>query len=230
MPPTIMFVGAHHDDNELMAGTITRHRAAGWHVVSVVMTNGTWAEGGVADANIERRNEESRAAAALLDMEPVFLGFPEGIFAATAETTRAVVEVIRRCRPEVIVTHPPRDYHADHMATSRTVEDAVYRAGCPACDAPGPRHGGMRFYYCDAWATPFEPDTYVDVSEHSAVKREALACHKSQLVGGVPTTGDMIDIELTRSRNRGFESECEYAEAYRFVPRLGSVRKMPLLG
>jgi len=230
MPPTIMFVGAHHDDNELMAGTIARHRGAGWNIVSMVMTNGSWTHKGVSDDNIEIRNDESRAAAELLGMESVFLGLHEGILEHTMETCRAVVAVLRRSRPDVVVTHPPRDYHADHMATSRTVEDAVYRAGCPAFDVPGPPHGGIQLYYCDAWAMPFEPDTYIDVTDYAELKREALACHKSQLVGGVPTRSDMIDIELTRSRYRGFESGFDYAEAYRFVPRPGSIRNAELLG
>lgn len=43
-------------------------------------------------------------------------------------------------------------------------------------------------------------------------------------------TGDMIDIELTRSRNRGFESDCDYAEVFRLAPRPGAVRKAQLLG
>lgn len=88
----------------------------------------------------------------------------------------------------------------------------------------------MRLYYCDAWIMPFEPDVDIDVSEHAELKRQALACHKSQLVGGAPTRGDMIDIELTRSRNRGFESGCDYAEVFRLAPRPGAVRKAKLLG
>lgn len=76
---------------------------------------------------------------------------------------------------------------------------------------------------------PFEPDTYLDVSEHVELKRRALACHTSQLAGGVPTRGDMIDMEMTRARQRGFESGCDYAEAFRFVPRPDAVRRVPLL-
>ena len=64
-PDTIMFVGAHHDDNELMAGTMALHLEAGWRVVSVVVTNGRWGRGTVCDENIEIRNDESRAAAKL---------------------------------------------------------------------------------------------------------------------------------------------------------------------
>ncbi len=230
MPPTIMFVGAHHDDNELMAGTIAHHREAGWRVVSVVMTDGTWTANGVSEDNIARRNDESLAAAELLGMETMFLGFPECVLEDTMDTCRAVAAAIRQCRPDVVVTHPPRDYHADHMATCRTVENAVYRSVCAAGDLPGKPHGGMRLYYCDAWTMPFEPDTYVDVSAYVDLKRAALAAHVSQLVGGVPTPGDMIDVEMTRSRHRGFESGFAYAEAFRLVPRPGAVRTTALLG
>ena len=230
MSQTLMLVGAHHDDNELMAGTIARHRDAGWRVVSVVMTNGRWTADGLSEDNIERRNDESRAAAKLLGTEPVFLGFREGVFAHTDASSRAVVEAIRKFKPDVVITHPPRDYHGDHMAVSRSVEDAVHRAGCPASDADDARHGGMLLYYCDAWTMPFDPDVYVDVSEHADLKRAALACHKSQFTGGVPTPGDMIDIEMNRSRQRGFESDCDYAEVFQFAPRPGAVRKVGLLG
>jgi LmbE family N-acetylglucosaminyl deacetylase len=67
---TLMVVGAHHDDNELNAGTIARHVEAGWRVVSVVMTNGRFSRDEVDDATIDVRNGESRAAASLLGGEP----------------------------------------------------------------------------------------------------------------------------------------------------------------
>ena len=77
---TLMVVGAHHDDVELNAGTIVRHVAAGWRVVALVATNGRWTPQGVSADNIEIRNRESLAAARLLGMETVFLGFDEGHF------------------------------------------------------------------------------------------------------------------------------------------------------
>ena len=229
MAQTIMFIGAHHDDNELMAGTIARHRAAGWRVVSVVMTHGRWTRQGLSADNIKIRNNESLAAAKLLDMEAVFLGLNEGGLRATEEACKAVVETIRKHQPHVIVTHPPRDYHSDHMETCRAVEDAVYRAGNNAYDADGKPWGNTMLYYCDAWAMPFEPDVYVDVADHLDIKRDALACHKSQLPGGVPSPGDMIEIELVRARQRGVECSSGYAEAFRLAPRPGRVRMAELL-
>ena len=226
---TLMLVGAHHDDNELMAGTIARHRQAGWRVVSVVMTDGRWVRGAVDDGNVATRDSESRAAAELLGTEPVFLRLHEGCLRADEEACRAVVGAMREYRPQVVATHPRRDYHADHMATSQAVEDAVYHCGSGDYDAPGAPCPGPRLYYSDAWAMPFEPDVYVDVSAYADLKQEALACHTSQLAPEGPTRGDMIDIELTRARYRGFECGCEYAEAFRFVPRPGAVRTAELL-
>jgi len=227
---TLMLVGAHHDDNELMAGTIARHRKAGWRVVSVVMTDGRWTPAGVSDQNTEIRNGESRAAAALLDMEAVFLGFKEGAFEATEASTRAAAEAMRLYPPTIVVTHPPRDYHADHMATSRCVEAAVYRCANPSYEARFDPCPAPRLYYCDAWVMPFEPDVYVDVSDYADLKKAALACHRSQFPAGGSTPGDMIDVEMTRARYRGFESGFAYAEAYRFAPRPGLVRTAELLG
>jgi LmbE family N-acetylglucosaminyl deacetylase len=168
-------------------------------------------------------------AAKLLDMEPVFLELNEGGFRNNEEACCKVVETIREYQPSVIVVHPPRDYHSDHMETSRCVEDAIYRAGNSAYDAEGNPAGGIMLYYCDAWVMPFEPDVYVDVSEYIQLKRDALACHKSQIGPDGPARGDMIDVEETRARYRGFESGCEYAEAFRLAPRPSAVRKVDLL-
>ena len=227
---TLMLVGAHHDDNELNAGTIARHVNAGWRVVSVVVTDGRYTRQGVGAENVDLRNEESRAAARLLKAEPEFLGLSEGGFADTEESTLTMTAAIRRHRPDVLVTHPPVDYHSDHMAVSRCVLEAwrrswnaVYECGEAALE------GSPSLYYCDGWFVPFVPDLYVDVTAHMDLKAEALACHRSQLGPGGPAPGDMIDLEKTRARYRGIEAGVQYAEAFRFVPGLGKVRMMPLL-
>jgi LmbE family N-acetylglucosaminyl deacetylase len=224
-----MLIGAHHDDNELMSGTIAQHRQAGWRVVSVVMTNGRWVRGDMDDKHIEIRNNESRDAAKLLDIEPVFLGFGEGVIRETEATCRGVITVIRKYRPTVVITHPPHDYHADHMATSRSVFDAMYRCDSVAYDCDEPPCPGPQLYYSDAWAMPFQPDVYVDVSAHVDLKRQALALHVSQITPQGPQHGDMIDVEMTRARQRGIEAGVEYAEAYQFVPRPGHVRMANVL-
>ena len=144
---TLMVVGAHHDDVELNAGTIVRHVAAGWRVVALVATNGRWTPQGVSADNHEIRNRESLAAARLLGMETVFLGFDEGHFDDTPAAGDAMTAAIRRYAPSVLVTHPPLDYHADHMAVRRCTADAWQRCTHPTVDCGAPAMQGLAGLY-----------------------------------------------------------------------------------
>ena len=228
--PVIMAVGAHHDDNELLAGTLARHQQAGWNIVSVVMTNGRFSLQQVSDQVIAIRDAESRAAAELLGMECVFLKLREGCVQPTDESRTALVSVMRQYRPEIVITHPPQDYHLDHMNTSKAVLDAVYSCDSPGFPCPLPRCPGPKLYYCDAWFMPFQPDEYIDITDLIDLKLDMLRCHQSQLPEDGPQPDDMIDLARQQSRTRGLEIGVGYAEAFRLVPRLQCQRVSKLLG
>ena len=222
--PTIMAIGAHHDDNEIFAGTLNRHREDGWDIVSVVLTDGRYIDGKAAQEHVPIRENESRAAAKLLEMTCVFLHFAEGNLQPTDAARLALVRTVREYAPTIVITHPPRDYHIDHMSTSSLAHAAVLIAASAcvlpevaACRRP-------KLFYTDAWFVPFEPDEYVDVSDLIELKAAALACHKSQLPGEARTENDMIELAIQQSRTRGIEAGVRYAEAFRRVPLLGSVR------
>ncbi|MAE65111.1 MAG: hypothetical protein CMJ18_12645 [Phycisphaeraceae bacterium] len=226
---TLMLVGAHHDDNEGGASTaIVRHRQAGWRVVSVVMTNGRWMRGSFKEEHIAVRDEESRQAAKVLDMETVFMRFDEAGFRATKEACDALVEKMLEYRPDVVITHPPRDYHFDHVQTSQCTLEATELCGMALHTTPGMLRP-PRLYYCDAFYLPFEPDVYVDATDYMDIKAEAQRCHRSQLPAESPNDGGIVELARTRARYRGVEAGVEYAEAYRFVPRLASARVAELL-
>ena len=228
--PVIMAIGALHDDNELVAGTLARHKKAGWDVISVVMTNGTYSANEVSDAVIAIRDAESRAAARLLAMDCVFLQFVEGCVQPTDDIRTAVVKVMRQYSPKIVITHPPKDYHLDHMNTSKAVLDAVYLCDSPRFPCDLPPCQGPRLYYSDAWFIPFEPDEYADITDSIDLKLDMLRCHKSQLPHDTPQPGDMIDLATQQSRTRGLEIGTTYAEAFRLVPRLHCQRVSELLG
>lgn len=226
-PKTLMVVGAHHDDNEGNAGgLIARHRDAGWRVVSVVMTNGRWSRGRFSDEHIAVRNRESVEAAKVLDVQTVFMGFGEAGFRATPEACDALIQRMLEYRPRVVVTHPPHDYHFDHMSTSQCVLEAAHL--CTTASA-GTNPVSPRLYYCDAVYVPFEPDVYVDVSDHIDLKSRAQACHKSQFPAEGSGDTTIIDLAMTRARHRGIEAGVRYAEAFRFVPMLGHARMAAVL-
>ena len=111
-----------------------------------------------------RREVEQRASAAVLGYRGVrFLGYPDGELVACEESVGAVVELIRRMRPEIVVGHDPwRRYqlHPDHRAVGEIVRDAVWRAGEP------------RFYQTASWKPAElwlfhadEPNHVEDISE-----------------------------------------------------------------
>lgn len=227
--PTIMAVGAHHDDNELAAGTLAHHKEAGWRVVSVVLTNGTMIGGAAAPHHCAIREGESLAAAALFGMEAEFLRFPECDFDVTAATRSALLQVLRKHAPAIVITHAPTDYHRDHIIASRLTADALSQVGSGALQTTAPPCPRPRLYYADTWFTPFTPDTYVDVTDHMTLKLDMLRCHTSQLPADGPRQGDMIDLARVQSRRRGIEAGCDYAEGFAFVRALGSVRMQTLL-
>lgn len=216
----MMVVGAHHDDNELVGGTMLLHKQQGWRVVSVVMTDGKYANGKACDSNITVRDQESREAMEVLGAEPVFLRFAEGDFQVTPEARLALIDEIRKYQPDVLITHPPQDYHSDHINVSRVVLEAVFQSGNACIETKHAPFTPSKLYYCDAWFVPFEPDEYIDISEVFDRKIEALSCHKSQLPAEVVEAGDdMVTLTTLRNRISGRESGARYAEAFRLVPR-----------
>jgi LmbE family N-acetylglucosaminyl deacetylase len=227
--PTVLAVGAHHDDNELIAGTLAAHQRAGWRVVSAVLTNGCYIDGEVSASHVEQREEESRQAAELLGMTCDFLRIPEGRIATESDHVYALVSAIRRWRPQILIAHPPVDYHAEHEWACRLTMDAIASCWNPSIETDEPPVSPPMVYYRDAWFMPFDPDEYVDVSPYVDLKCRMLECHQSQLPPAELELDSMVDMSLIRSRQRGFEAGVKHAEAFRLAPRLGYQRLSRLL-
>ena len=60
------------------------------------------------------------------------LGFSDGeINAADPEQQRAVIDLVRDSRPDLIITHSPGDYMGDHNEISKLVFDCSFYATLP---------------------------------------------------------------------------------------------------
>ena len=224
--PVIMVIGAHHDDNELMAGTLAHYKAAGWDVISVVVTDGSYINGKIAEKHIAIREAESQEAAAIMGWKCCFLRLPEGVFCNCQESRIALGEQIRRLVPAFVITHPPLDYHRDHMQVSQCVYECVGNdCVSPFVKTLSPPCASPMLYYCDSWFTAFEPDCFVNVSEDEMdMKCRMLACHKSQLPPNDSGVESMLELARMQSRVRGVQAGTRYAEAFRFQPLPGVVR------
>jgi N-acetylglucosamine malate deacetylase 1 len=175
----VMAFGPHPDDVELFCGgTVIRLGELG-HTTGVVdLTRGEQASHGTP----EQRAKETAAASVELGL--AFrdnLGLPDTGVAATPEQIAAVVGVLRRRRPELVLAPWIEDRHPDHGAAGVLVTRAVYFAGVRRY---APEHG-ERFvprqllYY--AMRHRITPSFIVDTSAAAARKARAIACYSSQI-------------------------------------------------
>jgi LmbE family N-acetylglucosaminyl deacetylase len=194
------------------------------------MTEGVYIAGKVAPEHAKIRANESLEAAKILEMECVFLNLAEGILQSDFDSQMLLSEQIRKYAPQIVITHPPRDYHSDHINTSRCTLEAVLMSWSPCVQTEHPPCPRPKLYYCDAWLVSFLPDEYVDITTSIDLKRDMLGCHKSQLAPCEPAEDNLLDMAVLQSRVRGVEAGVRYAEAFQLVPNLGSVRLRNLLG
>lgn len=168
---TLMFVGAHPDDESFgPGGTLAKYAGDGVRVVYACATRGE-AGGDEADDAAgqvrlgERRWSELRRAAAVLGLADVLhLGYRDSGMAGSPdnrhpralvavpieEVTRDVVAVIRQVRPQVVITFDPIGgyFHPDHIAIQRATSLAFQASDDPA-RYPGtlPAYQPQRLYY-----------------------------------------------------------------------------------
>ncbi|KRC57765.1 MULTISPECIES: PIG-L deacetylase family protein [unclassified Nocardioides] len=130
---------AHPDDMEFgAAAAVARWTGQGKSVVYCMVTSGEAGIDGLAPDECRTvREAEQVASAEVVGVDVVeFLGLPDGVVEYGVPLRRTLAEVVRRHRPEIVVTGNFRDTwggrnlnQADHIAVGRAVLDAVRDAG-----------------------------------------------------------------------------------------------------
>lgn len=205
--------GAHPDDVEIFfLGTLAAARADGAEIGWAIATDGSKGGAGAPEELRRLRKGEAEAAAAALQVAPVFLDRVDGELSADPDTAKLVEATLLAFAPDLVITHAPNDYHPDHRVLSRLVSDAArYRAPVVFSDT--------------LMGVGFEPTIYVDVTEHMDLKRRAIRCHQSQ------RPERFVDAVETCNRFRALQCNAadRYCEAFRFEPvyPFSDVRALP---
>jgi LmbE family N-acetylglucosaminyl deacetylase len=199
----VLAVGAHPDDIEIyMYGTLAACAARGDRVVFAIATDGA-AGGKQAPEKLRRiRQDEALAAAGLIGATPHFLDFPDGALVADATLIAALKRLIVETSPDLVITHAPNDYHADHRALSEALRIAT-------------NFHAPLLYVDTMQGVGFVPTHYVDITAHVEVKAAAILAHTSQL------PQRYVDMAAQLASFRA--SQCNmraggFAEAFRFEP------------
>ena len=132
-------VVAHPDDMEFgAAAAIARWTGQGKEVVYCMVTSGEAGIDGMEPEECRRVREAEQIESARVVGVPVveFLGLPDGVLEYGVPLRRAIAQVVRRHRPDIVITGNFRDTwggrnlnQADHIAVGRAVVDAVRDAG-----------------------------------------------------------------------------------------------------
>jgi LmbE family N-acetylglucosaminyl deacetylase len=192
--PRVLAFMAHPDDVEfLCAGTLARLRQdAGCELVIATSTSGDCGTMEYPPSEIARiRHGEAKAASAILGAEYYCGGSTDGLVLYDEPTLRRFAEIVRKARPDVIITHSPVCYMVDHEITSKLVRTSAFLAPAPnflTFDiSPAPRIEHVpHLYYAqpvegkDWFGQRVEPSLAVDITQVMPLKEKALAAHASQ--------------------------------------------------
>lgn len=180
----ILIIAPHPDDETIGAGgTIARHIARGDEVSWCIVTEGhtpSWSEDTLAKAR-----QQIDAVGAFFGFKNVYrLGFPSVKLNAVPhmDLCNAFQGVIDEIQPDVVYTTSRKDANLDH----RIVHDCTLVATRPL---PGNtvrrvlsyEIGYTRYFGTPSGAAAFQPNVFVDISEHLEKKLNAMRLYETEL-------------------------------------------------
>lgn len=178
----VLVFAAHPDDAELgCAGTLLKLVEAGKKVGIVDLTKGDLGSRGTP----ELRVEEAQKAGEIIGLSArENLGFRDGFFVHDEAHQLAIISMIRKYQPEVLIANAPEDRHSDHGRGSKLVRDAAFLSGLKKITTS---HEGVlqeawrpkrTFFYIQDYS--LTPDFVVDITPFYEKKMEAIAAFASQ--------------------------------------------------
>lgn len=197
-PKSVLGIGAHPDDLDYYAGgTMAAFAKQGADVYYLILTDGSKGSNDRAITNEQLRGirqDEQRKAGAILGVKDiVFCDFLDGELENTLEVKREIVKMIRKVKPDVVVSLDPTIYysaqlgfvnHPDHRVAGQATIDAVYPLARDHMSFPGllnegyGPHNTATLLLMSMYVT--EPTFAVDITETIEQKYQALAAHASQ--------------------------------------------------
>jgi len=232
----ILAVGAHPDDLEISCGgALIRYVREGHKVFMCNISGGDLGHVVIMPDELRKiRRKESENAAGVIGAEHFTVDSNDCDLECCNKELRAqVVEIIRKVKPDVIITHNHDDYMRDHMQAGSLAYDASFVSTLPHLfTQSGHTTNFPPLFYMDTLAgIGFIPTEYVDISDVMEQKLEAIACHESQIKWMLDHDKiDFLDFVKTCNKYRGLQAGVPFAEGFRQYagwPRFRTSRLLP---
>lgn len=178
----VLAMGAHPDDVELGAGgTLASMISNGKKVGIVDLTRGQLGSRGT----VQDRDEEAAASAKILGLAArENLNMEDGHFLNDREHREAIIQMIRRFKPDILLANAVSDRHPDHGKGAALIAEAAFQSGLRALKTSfrgeEQTHWRPRVIYHYMQDRYQHPDVVVDISLFFAKKMEAVRAFKSQ--------------------------------------------------
>lgn len=165
----LMVVGGHSGDEAVMAGAIAaRVIREGGTAVFVSLTNGDGGHHTLGRAEYAvQKEKEARAACARLGALCELWPISSTMLASTPENERALASLLRRYRPDTVITHWRESIHRDHTASYHITVGAMRLAASRDYEDGQEPHRVGALYFGDNWedAEGYHPSELVSFSE-----------------------------------------------------------------
>ncbi len=195
----LMSVFAHQDDETFSAGGTLALYGKNAYAVSITFD--------------PKREKEFIDACEILGISPIQLKFPNITHANKNDIRNKIIELIRKIKPDIIITHLDYDYHHEHRLTRDIVEDAVEWASHTT--VPNAHQVKQLWAAETTILIPF-PEIFINISKVNEKRESAIKIYETQSYKG--GNGFYHKFHHTRTKLRGLQAEVEHAEAFVRVP------------
>lgn len=198
---SLMYVGAHPDDEGSCSGSLAKYAAQGGRAYVVIATRGDGVDAKIQEGvNATRetlgqvRVAELECACEKLGLQPpIVLGYQDGEVAQVdrEEAARNLARLMRDLKPTVVITHDSQGGygHPDHIAVHNFTNRAVELAGDPATDLGLPPFAPAKLYY-----TAF-PRSYLEIIPAFRERRAQIGGKELGFVG-VPDEEITTEVDI----------------------------------
>jgi len=226
----ILAFAAHPDDVEISAGaTLLKYAKEGKKIGIVDLTQGELGTRG----SVDIRSEESEKASKKIGLAVrENVGMKDGFFEINETNKKALVKIIRKYKPTIVLANSISDRHPDHARAGQLVAEAAFLSGLRKIETfendilqPVHRPNLVLHYIQDHY---IKPDVVLDVSSFVDEKIELIKCYNSQFYNPnsnepeTPISGEEF-FDFLKGRMLGFGRSIgvKYAEGFNTSRQLG---------
>lgn len=206
----VLVLSPHPDDDIFgLGGTIAKMSATGVQVTVAYFCDGS---GGSREVGWERDlglieariNEAKRAGEILKISKQVFFGYPDGKLATGGAVQKALNDLIKQVKPDIIFVPSFLDNHPDHRATN----EILFKCLCsPTYLKATTLRANLVIWLFEIW-TPIFVNRLVNITDMAQRKQEAMEAQESQLQARAYDKA-IFGLNQYRAEINGFEGFAE---------------------